>query len=59
MTKAVRDGAVRQFGTYDDALRFVLREADHFRLWSIDGEFARQMRERAAADASRAFGLAS
>lgn len=40
---------VRSFDSYDEALRFVLREADFSRLWSIEGEFARQMRDRRAA----------
>jgi len=39
----------RTFATYDDALRFVMREADASRLWSIEGELARVMRDRRAA----------
>lgn len=40
---------VRQFNSYEDALRFVTREADFSRLWSIEGEFARVMRDRKVA----------
>ena len=40
---------VRTFDTYDEALRFVLREGDASRLWSIEGELARVMRDRRAA----------
>lgn len=36
---------VRTFDTYEDAVRFVTREADFSRLWSIEGEFARVMRD--------------
>lgn len=39
----------RTFNSYEDALRFVAREADHSRLWSIEGEFARVMRDRKVA----------
>lgn len=37
---------VRSFGSYEEALRFVSREAEFSRLWSIEGEFARVMRDR-------------
>lgn len=36
----------RQFSSYEEAYRFVMREAEFSRLWSIEGEFARVMRDR-------------
>jgi hypothetical protein len=46
---------VREFSTYDEAMRFVGREAEFSRLWSIEGAVAEEMRIRRAEEARKAW----